>query len=115
MPHLEIPAFAGMKICTIRTVLTYRIVDNDSLYARIGIPLHVIPGPDPGSHHQSRTPEIPAFAGMTKCTIRTVLMYRVVDNGSLHAWLGIPPARHPGPDLGSHHQSGTSRSRRSPG
>ena len=62
----EIPAFAGMTNCTIRTVLTYWIVDNGSSRARIGI-LQGHPGPRPGISPPMPHPEIPAFAGMTGC------------------------------------------------
>ena len=78
-----------MTNCTVRRVPTYRIVDNGSLHAWLGIATGTssrAPTRDPTTN---AAPEIPAFAGMTKCTIRTVLTYRVVDDGSLHAPLGI--------------------------
>ena len=78
-------------------------------------PLHVIPGPRPGISPPMPHPEIPAFAGMTKCTIRTVLTYGIVDNGSLRARIGTPCMSSRAPDPGSHHQCRTPRSRRSPG
>ncbi len=116
MPHSEIPACAGMTICTIRTVPTSRIVDNGSLHARIRMTPARHPGPRPGISPPMPHSEIPACAGMTICIIRRVRTSRVVDNGSLHARLGIPTLDViPGPDPGSHHQRPTPRSRRAPG